>query len=104
MCCGVIPILFGWFLRVSIPIHALVFIRIIRVGLSGTALRKCVCMLVCLLVAIYQVFKVSKFHRKAHRKKLHLGSEMDMERLMDMLSSSQLEVLSKFKNIFKPYS
>ena len=37
-------------------------------------------------------------------KELHLGSEMDMERLVDMLSSSQLEVLSKFKNIFKPYS
>ena len=33
---------------------------------------------------------------KAHWKELHLDSEMDMERLMDMLSSSQLEVLSKF--------
>ena len=33
---------------------------------------------------------------KAHWKELHLGSEMDMERLMDMLSSSQMEVLSKF--------
>ena len=41
---------------------------------------------------------------KAHWKELHLGSEMDMERLMDMLSSSQLEVLSKFKSIFKPCS
>ena len=40
---------------------------------------------------------------KAHWKELHLGSEMDTERLMDMLSSSQLEVLSKFKDIFKPY-
>ena len=38
---------------------------------------------------------------KAHWKELHLGSEMDTERLMDMLSSSQLEVLSKFKDIFK---
>ena len=38
---------------------------------------------------------------KAHWKELHLGSEMAMEKLMDMLSSSQLEVLSKF---FKPYS
>ena len=41
---------------------------------------------------------------KAHWKELHLGSEMDTERLMDMLSSSQLDVLSKFKDIFKPYS
>ena len=41
---------------------------------------------------------------KAHWKELHLGSEMDTERLMDMLSSSQLEVLSKFKDIFKLYS
>ena len=41
---------------------------------------------------------------KAHWKELHLGSEMDMQKLMDMLSSSQLEVLSKFKNIYKPYS
>ena len=39
---------------------------------------------------------------KTHWKELHLGSEMDMEWLMDMLSRSQLEVLSNFKIFLSP--
>ena len=39
----------------------------------------------------------------AHWKELHLHSEMDTDRILEMLGGYNLEVLPKFKNIFKCY-